>query len=213
MPDSELIRQRGFFVPLDTLLMYDEICKFVASGHPDRFRIIDFFQFFLNKDSPLSQKHENILTRASEAYRMADLDMNADYCEHLLNIGETKVVVIDGNLVGNSAFYIQLDDVAACYLSRVQNDNKWELFITLQTLYWEYTKRLRAEVSILVEEDKALKSMDIKTKITQPCVDLIKQIEQLKKDIFGENKRLSDIAETKIRKVSPESRATSAKMG
>jgi hypothetical protein len=210
MANNELTRERDFFVKMETLMQYEEFSQFIALRSPDGFRIIDFIQFAFNIHSPLAQKCDDVVQRASEAYKLADLDLNAFYCNHLLNIGESNIVVFQGMANEESKFLMMIDDMISCYLSKIQNNNKWEMLVTYQLLFWEYTKRLRIPISSLVDEDKALKGMDIKTKITQPAFDLIKQIDQLKKDLFGDNKRLAVVAEVKIRKTTPETMAISA---
>lgn len=212
MENNQISTQREFFVPLETLMEYEEFSLFVQSGHPDTFRITDFIQFLYHRDSPLSKKYEDLPARTSAAYQMADLDLNASYMQHLLSVGDSQVMIIDGNMVGDSKFLMQIDEMIACYLSRIQNNLKWEMYVTYQSLYWQYTKILRNPLSKGLDEDKAAKTMDIKTKITEPAFDLIKKIEQLRVDIFGENKRASDIAEQKVRKVSPETMAVKANM-
>jgi len=207
MKNEGLAKQRGFFVPLETLLEYEEFSSFVQQKHPDGFRIIDFIQFLYHKDSPLATS-EDLPSKTYKAYELADLDLNASYAQHLLDVGDSQVMITDGIVLGNSQLYMDIDDMIACYLSRVQNNLKWEIFVTYQSLYWQYTKRLRTPISTLLDDDKALKAMDIKTKITEPAFDLIKKLDMIKKDIFGDYKSIADVAEKKLRKVSPETWAT-----
>ena len=202
---------QDWMIPDDQLNEYDEFASF---SHPDREGIIKWIQFTYHRNSPLINKYEDIRARSSAAYAASGLQMSATYSGYMLDIGTSHLVFIENTPVGDTEFYMQLDNLVSCFLARLQNSNKFEMLITFQTLYWEYTRRLRSPISLTLDEDKALKSMDIKTKITEPCFDLIKKIDQLKIDIFGENKRISDVAEEKVRrKVSPETMSQKAKVG
>lgn len=207
MQNTNLARQKEFFVPIEKLMEYDEFTTFAEFKHADTFGIIDFVQYLYNLNSPLAQ-NEDLQNKVYKAYELAGLNLNATYAQHLLDVGDSQVMIIDGVAAGDSEFYMAIDNMIACYLSRVQNNLKWELYVTYLSLYWQYTKRLRTPISMLLDDDKALKGMDTKTKITEPAFDLIKKLDMIKKDIFGDYKVIADVAEKKLRKVSPETWAT-----
>jgi hypothetical protein len=205
------VRNDAWMIPESRLNEYEEFSTF---AHPDREGILKWLQFTYNKDSPLIDRCEDVKSRSVAAYSASGLEINSSYSGYMLDIGTSQLVFIENIPVGDTEFYMQLDNIVSCFLARVQNNNKFEMLITFQTLYWEYTRRLRSPISLTLDEDKALKSMDIKTKITEPCFELIKKIEQLKLDVFGDNKRISEVAEEKVRKkVSPETWAQKAKVG
>lgn len=204
-------RNDDWMVPEARLNEYEEFATFV---HPDREKILKWLQFTYNRDSPLISRYEDVKSRSVAAYGASGLDMNATYAGYMMDIGTSQLVFIEGMPVGDTAFYVQMDDMVSCFLARIQNNNRFEALITFQTLYWEYSRRIRTPVSLTLDEDKALKAMEIKTKITEPCFDLIKKIEQLKVDVFGDNKRIADVAEEKVRrKVSPETMSQKARVG
>lgn len=197
-----MLIDKSFFIDRLILDSFEEFDSFV---HNDKNRIIDFIQLVYNKDSPLVKMYENIGDRIMASVKIAEIPSDSVFVAYLLDQSGASCASDDFE---NQKLIYNIDDMISCYLSRVCNNNKWEMLVTMQILYWEYTKRLRMFVSITIDEDKALKAMDLKTKITEPAFDLIKKIEQLRIDIFGDYKAVADVAEKKVRKVSPETWAT-----
>lgn len=178
----------------ELLNAYDEFADF---DHPEKQNITKFIQYAYNVDSPYVKRYEFLNDRLSIIYKDCHI-ADDEVCEVLVlqgtleNIGDMKDIP--------NPLQIQIEDMISCYLSRIQNNYKFELYITYQSLFSEYTQKLRSKVNFVIGDDKALKAMETKVKITQPASDLITVIDKLRMEIFGDNKKAASIADKKISK-------------
>jgi len=187
---------KSFFVSHDKLESYEEFSSF---QHEEKPQIVEFIQLAYNRDSPFVRDYESIPDRLMASLKESSLPEDRAWSIHLVSVG---VDVIHKGLVPPELKLTldQIDDMISCYLARIQNSNDFEMYITFQMLFWEYSQRLRTKVSLLLEEDKALKAMDTKVKITDPCFELVGKIDALRVKIFGGNEKVAKKADEKISK-------------
>jgi len=201
----ELTKKGDFMVSMDRLNAYEEFAKF---SHGEKEQIVSFIQYAYHIDSPYVRQYESLNDRFSTIARDCPIEDSRVFAILAMNgTKEDNDEAIQNDLLLQS----YIDDMISCYLSRIQNNYKFELYITYQLLFSEYCHRLRSKVPFNIDEDKALKAMETKVKITQPCEDLIKVIDRYRKDIFGDNSRHADIADKKVARVRPEDYAKMAK--
>lgn len=195
---------RSFFIPAHVLDSYEEFSSF---DHHEKAHIIDFIQFAYNKESPFVKDYEQLPERLVACLKISMLPEDRAWSVYLVSVGVDPlgVGIMDPDLI---KLCNSLDDMIGCFL-RIQNSNDFEMYVTLQMLFWEYSERLRKKVPLTVDEDKALKAMDTKVKITEPCLDLISKIEGLREKIFGLNERAARRAEQKIKAKAKKPRADS----
>lgn len=191
---SQLETLDSWMVKDELLNAYDEFGDF---DHPEKPSITKFIQYAYNVESPYVKRYEFLNDRLSIIYKDCHI-ADDEVCEVLVlqgtleNIGDMKDIP--------NPLQIQIEDMISCYLSRIQNNYKFELYITYQSLFSEYTQKLRSKVNFVIGDDKALKAMETKVKITQPASDLITVIDKLRMEIFGDNKKAASIADKKISK-------------
>jgi hypothetical protein len=185
---------RSFFVPIERLCAYEEFSSF---KHGSNWEIIDFIQFFYHKDSPFARDYDNIQERAFACLGASGLREQDPWSLHLLTCGiETANAKAMGSEDG--PLFDAIDAMIACYLARVMNNSEWEALVTLQILSWEYAKKLRTPATMVMEPDKELKAMEMKTKITEPYLELPSKIKSLSDRIFGNSDKIASAAKEKI---------------
>lgn len=199
--EMSLVHNKSFMVSNDLLMAYEEFATF---KHEEKGNIIDFIQYAYNMDSPFVRTYESINDRLQKIGNICQIKDERAF-SILFLVGTSIKSVDDDELAKleaeqNQRLQSQIDNMISCYLSRIQNNYKFELYITYQSLFSEYCSRLRSKVPFYIDEDKALKAMETKVKITQPSQDLISSIERLRKEIFGNNTQYADIIDKKVSK-------------
>jgi hypothetical protein len=187
---------KSFFVSHDRLEEYEEFANF---KHEEKAQIVEFIQLAYHKESQFVKDYESIPDRLMACLKESSLAEDRAWSIHLVSVG---IDVIQKGLVPPELKLTldMIDDMISCYLARIQNSNDFEMYITFQMLFWEYSQRLRSKVSLLLEEDKALKAMDTKVKITDPCFELVGKIDALRLKIFGGNEKVAKKADEKLAK-------------
>lgn len=180
---NEIMSVDYWVVDLDQLNAYEEFSSFV---HPEKKEITDFIQHAYNIESLYVKKYESRSDRLNAVSKHIKIN-DVDVAEYLTIENCPKQMPL-------------IDDMISCYLSKIQNNHKFELYITYQSLFSEYCHRLRSKVPFGVDEDKALKAMETKVKITQPASDLINVISKLRMEIFGDNKKSATHTDKKVAK-------------
>lgn len=193
----EIATKDAFMVSMDKLNAYEEFSSFV---HEEKEQILKFIQYAYNKESPYVKQYESLNDRLSSIAK--HITINDENVYSLLALSGTKENYEEEECASDF-LQAKIDDMISCYLSRIQNNLKFELYITRQLLFSEYLHRLRVKIPFDLDEDKALKAVETKNKILAPCEDLIRAIEKDRMDIFGDNLRHAKIADKKIAK-SPE---------
>ena len=189
---TEITITDSWLVNDDLLNAYEEFSSF---QHKEKKQITDFIQYAYSTESPYVRQYEFFNDRLSIIFKNHPIE-DKEICEVLVlqgtleNIGEAQDIP--------NPLQLAIEDMISCYLSRIQHNYKFELYITYQTLFSEYTQKLRSKVNFVIGDDKALKAMETKVKITQPASDLIVIIDKLRKEIFGDNKRAASISDKKI---------------
>lgn len=196
-----LAHNKSFMVSSDLLMAYDEFASF---EHEEKGNIIDFIQYAYHMESPFVRMYESINDRLQKIGEIVQIKDERAF-QILFLVGTSIKSVDDDELAKleaeqNQRMQSQIDSMISCFLSRIQNNYKFELYITYQSLFSEYCSRLRSKVPFYIDEDKALKAMETKVKITQPSQDLISSIERLRKEIFGNNTHYAEIIDKKVSK-------------
>lgn len=92
------------------------------------------------------------------------------------------------------------------YLSYYQFNNKFQLLLSKQQLFWSIQKVLNKPVDEVEDETQMEKKLDSRHKITNTAQELINEIEYLKSEIYGTDD-VKKVVEMHLRKViTPEMR-------
>jgi hypothetical protein len=184
----------SFFVPQSRLDMYEEFSSF---DHIDKAAIIKFIQLCYHKDSPLIEVYESLPERLQAALKESGLPEDRAWSLHMISVG---VNVVSEKMVDPavSAILDKIDDMVACFLSRIQNSAAFDQYITLQIFEAELKYHLRKPVAGKMGEEVHLKGMDTKVKIKQPYLDMRKEIQGLRAEIFHGNEKVAKKVDDKI---------------
>jgi hypothetical protein len=186
---------RDFFISVERLEMYDEFSTF---SHIDRESIIAFVQLAYCKESPLVELYESLNERLQAALKESGLPEDRAWSLHLVSAGIDVVTekLIDPEL---TCLLDKIDDMISCYVSRIQNSSLFDEYITLQMLKAEFQYRLRKPVAGDLGEDAMLKAMDTKVKIKQPYLDLQKDINERRVQMFQGNERIAKKVDERLK--------------
>lgn len=107
-----------------------------------------------------------------------------------------------------------VNELISFYLSRIQNDDFYENYISNQELFWNVQQKIREPLDEGDDPDseKLLKLVEAKGRLSDLADKLLGRIKSYEKVIFGENNDVKEFTQQQIR-ITPEMMASKAENG
>lgn len=162
-----------------------EICKRFA--HKDKAKIIRYVQECYSKNSELN-KIDNLEARRIEACKLVGLDPE-----------QNRDIIDQTNKQVNELIYE--------YLTRFQNSNEYQQWVSDQQLFWDIQKDLMKPV----EGEDREKQYDFKLKMSEKCAALLTRIKSRFNEMYtveDVGKDTVELIESNVRMLRVEDRVT-----
>lgn len=176
---------------IDKLKDFEEFKTF---RHKEKAKILQYIEYTYSKESELIQSYPSLKKRKEMAVVKSGLDIKDDFVQELMELQAINKE--------EDEFVKAITSLINFYLKN-QCDNAFEMLISNQQMFWEFQARIRKPMSEDLDEDKALKAVEIKDKLARASEEAHKRIQNLYKEIYGEEDKMQKEAE-KIVRITPE---------
>lgn len=150
--------------------------------------------------SPMRSMYPDLSKRKDFSASVAGYDLDKEK----VIVDQLKSLTVDAVIDGEKtvAPHDVLLDAISAYL-KYQNSRLWSMIITNEQSFYEYQRRIMAEIGGEVDKD-ALSAVTLKTKLLEAMDDIHRRLEKYYNELTGSDKNLEEVI-TKRRRISPES--------
>lgn len=165
-------------------------------------KMIRYVLLMYDQNSPLRKYYPDVNKRKDFAAAIAGYDADKDISkiENLKTLTE-NVTTEDGQKV---VPYEELLESISTYMT-YQNSRLWTMIVTNEQSFYEYQRRIMAEVGGEADKD-ALSAITIKTKLLEAMDDIHKRLDRYYSELTGGDQDL-EMAIMIKKRLSPESKA------
>lgn len=165
-------------------------------------KMIRYVLLMYDQNSPLRKYYPDVNKRKDFAAAIAGYDADKDISkiENLKTLTE-NVTTEDGQKI---VPYEELLESISTYMT-YQNSRLWTMIVTNEQSFYEYQRRIMAEVGGEADKD-ALSAITIKTKLLEAMDDIHKRLDRYYSELTGGDQDLETAIMLKKR-LSPESKA------
>lgn len=165
-------------------------------------KMIRYVLLMYDQNSPLRKYYPDVNKRKDFAAAIAGYDADKDISkiENLKTLTE-NVTTEDGQKV---VPYEDLLESISTYMT-YQNSRLWTMIVTNEQSFYEYQRRIMAEVGGEADKD-ALSAITIKTKLLEAMDDIHKRLDRYYSELTGGDQDL-EMAIMIKKRLSPESKA------